>query len=122
MLAMAFIVFFALVLTALLSFSITSFESQATIQKNAENAYAAAAAIDTAVARVRNDPTMLLGGPAPCSGTLLTYHPTNGAPDAPVTCTPVAGTDAVQPGVGGPANALLTVGARRHRRHRHAAW
>ena len=61
---------------------------------------------------------MLLGGdPATggsCGGTLLTYHPTM-AHDATVTCTPVAGSDAVQPGVGGPANALLTLARRWHR-------
>jgi hypothetical protein len=113
--AMAFIVLFSLLLTALLSFATTSFSSQSTIQKNIKASAAAAAAIDTAVAKVRQDPTMLLGGdPAStpagsCGGTLLTYTPTSGAA-VPVTCTAVAGTDTVQPGVGGPANALLTLG------------
>src|SRR5262245_6468054 len=62
MLAMAFIVLFALMLTALLAFATTSFQSQATVNKLGHAADSAAAGIDTAIARVRNDPQMLLGG------------------------------------------------------------
>ena len=120
--AMAFILLFSVLLTALLSFATTSFSSQASIQKNSKDQAAAAATIDTAVARVRNDPTMLVGGdPATggsCGGTLLTYHPTNGAHDATVSCTPVAGSDAVQPGVGGPRQCAAGAGWRGH----HCQW
>jgi hypothetical protein len=109
--AMAFIVLFSLVLTAVLAFSTTSFQSQATIADNARAARAASAGIDTAVARIRNDPAMLLGGPSACSGVLMNYNPTDSTPSSSVGCTAVPATDAVQPGVGGPANALLTLGA-----------
>src|SRR5262249_13931622 len=74
--------------------------------------YAGNAAIDTAVARIRQDTTMQVGRNATYSGAQvcgLTYHPADtGTPDAVATCNPTSTSGAVRPGTDGPANTILT--------------
>jgi Tfp pilus assembly protein PilX len=106
-LALSFIVFFAIVVTAVLDFAITSQNSATVVQNRTKASFAAKAALDSAITRIRNDPDMLLGksGGADCG---LTYS-SPGVPDTVVTCTPTANSGASRPGVDGPANAILTM-------------
>ena len=110
-LAMAFLILFGLILVALLGFAVTSFKAGGDVGDREKATYAADAAIDTAVARMRQDAGMQTGrnasytGSQPCG---LTYHPTDGTPDATATCNPQTTSGAVLPGIDGPANTILT--------------
>jgi hypothetical protein len=111
--AMAFLLLFALLLTALLAFSVESFTAGGVVADREKVAYAADAAIDTAVTRIKQDMTMQVGRNstyAPSQPCNLTYHPSDGTPDTTATCNPQTGSGAVRPGIDGPANAILTRG------------
>jgi Tfp pilus assembly protein PilX len=110
-LAMAFLILLSLILVALLGFAVTSFKAGGDVGDREKATYAANAAIDTAVARIRQDASMQVGRNAsysPSQACGLTYHPTDGTPDATATCTPQTGSGAVRPGIDSPANAILT--------------
>jgi hypothetical protein len=109
--ALAFLLLFSLILTALLAFSVESFTAGGVVADRERAAYAADAAIDTAVTRMRQDSTMQVGRNGAYAGAQacgLTYHPTDGTPDAVATCNPQTGSGGVRPGLDGPANSILT--------------
>jgi Tfp pilus assembly protein PilX len=110
--AMAFLLLFALLLTALLSFAVTSFGTVGNVADRMRLTYAADAAVDTAVQHIRQDPNMQVGRNSAYSGSQacdLTYQPTDGTPTASASCTPQVNSGAVRAGMdGNPANAILT--------------
>ena len=106
---MTFLLLFALLLTALLAFSVESFTAGGDVADRQKAAYAADASIDTAVTRIKQDTAMQVGRDSayspsqPCG---LTYHPTDGTADATATCTPQTASGAIRPGTDGPAKDL----------------
>jgi len=109
--AMAFLILFALTLTSLLAFSVTSFRAAGDVEDRIKATYAAGAAVDTAVARIRQDSTMQVGQKSGYTGAKacdITYQTTGTRPTAHATCTPQTSTNAVRPGIDGPDNAILT--------------
>lgn len=106
--AMAFLTLFGVFIAALLGFAATSFKATVAVHDQGMAVYAAEGAVDTALTRIRNQPTMQLGQSGD-TGCGLTFPALDGAPPASVTCTPQTPAGAVRPGIDGPANAILTM-------------
>jgi hypothetical protein len=117
--ALAFLLLFSLILVAILAFAVTSFGAGGDVSDRVSAQYAANAAVDTAVQRIRSDATMQLGSSTwdTSNACNLTYNPTDGTPSASATCNPTTNDDGdptgtVRPGMNGfPANAILATGS-----------
>jgi hypothetical protein len=108
--ALAFLLLFSLILVAILAFAVTSFGAGGDVSARVSSQYAANAAVDTAVQRIRSSSDMQIGRNAAYTGALpCAYQPTDGTASA--TCTPQQASGAIRPGMDGyPANAILTTG------------
>jgi hypothetical protein len=108
-LALAFLSLFAVFIVALLGFASTAFLSTTGVHQQGLRQYAASAAIDTAIQRVRQDINLgrdpAFGGPS-CN---MAYPALDDEPAVTVTCTGQTGSGDVHPGVDAPANAILTL-------------
>ena len=113
LIALAFMLVFALLVTALLQFSVTSFKASNTIVDRARASYSADAGVDTAIAQIRQDTTMQRGRDTALGGSACGPVSFSGAdsttPEASTSCSALPDSGAVRPGMNNfPANALLT--------------
>ena len=106
--ALAFLLLFAVLLTGLLDFAVTSFNASNKVIDRERAAYSAEAAVHTQIARVRQNATLGVSGQQ-CAAESFSGADTS-TPAATATCVPQANSGTVRAGVDGPDNAILTRG------------
>jgi Tfp pilus assembly protein PilX len=107
--ALAFMLVFALLVTALLQFSVTSFKAANVVVDRARASYSADAGVDTAVARIKRDANMQIGRDGQTCDTVTFTGADSTTPSATATCTAQTNSGAVRAGMDGyPANSVLT--------------
>jgi len=112
LIAIAFMLVFALLVTALLQFSVTSFQAANVVVERSRASYAADGAVDTLVQRVRRDPNMNIGRTGQACDDVTFSGADSSTPSATASCAAQTNSGAVRPGMDNyPANAILTTGA-----------
>src|ERR671937_905182 len=107
LIAIAFMLVFSLILTAVLQFSATSFKTAGVVADRNKASYAASAALDTLVSRIRRDTTMNIGRQGQTCASVAFTGADSTTPGATATCTPQTNSGAAIPGTDGPATAIL---------------